>query len=224
MPSFIPTRVAFIRPHDSFYRRAIGPLLKLFMDKLGALTGLILFSPVLLILAVKIKRDGGPAFYAQKRVGQDGKIFKCYKLRSMIHNADEVLERYLEENPEAKKEWEKDFKLKNDPRITKIGHFIRKTSLDELPQFYNVLKGEMSIVGPRPIVKEEMKFYGSKVGDYLAVKPGITGPWQVSGRNDVSYEKRVQLDSWYANNWSLWTDIKIIFKTVLVVLRRDGAY
>ena len=135
-----------------------------------------------------------------------------------------ILKNILATDPEARAEWEKDFKLKNDPRITKIGQFIRKTSLDEIPQLFNVLKGDMSLVGPRPIVEDEKKYYAEKIGDYFSVKPGITGLWQVSGRNDITYDQRVYLDSWYVNHWSIWNDIVIILKTVLVILCRKGAY
>jgi len=197
---------------------------KFVMDKAGALIALILFSPLFIFLILKIRQDGGPAFYAQERVGRNGKTFKCWKLRSMIMNADEELKNLLQNDPQARAEWEKDFKLKNDPRITKIGNFLRKSSLDELPQFFNVLRGEMSLVGPRPIVEDEKKYYGDKINDYLSINPGITGLWQVSGRNDVSYEERVSLDSWYAHNWSITGDVIIMFKTIFVVLAKRGAY
>lgn len=142
----------------------------------------------------------------------------------MVINSKEVLENLLKTDKNAMEEWKKDFKLKNDPRITPIGNFLRKTSLDELPQLINVLKGEMSLVGPRPIVEEELERYGDDKSYYLMAKPGMTGLWQVSGRNDVNYETRVYLDSWYVKNWALWNDIAILFKTVNVVLKRDGAY
>ncbi len=194
------------------------------MDKMGALCALVLLSPLFLFLIYKVRQDGGPAFYSQKRLGKNGVLFKCWKFRSMVPNAGEVLQELLEQDPAARKEWEETYKLKNDPRITKIGHLLRKTSLDEIPQFFNVLKGDMGLVGPRPIVEDEIKFYKEKIKDYYAVKPGITGLWQVSGRNDVSYEQRVSLDSQYVRDCSIWTDIVILFKTVLVVLRREGAY
>ena len=171
-----------------------------------------------------IKKDGGPAFYGHTRVGQNGRPFKCWKFRSMRVDAEQVLAEILEKDSEARAEWERDFKLKNDPRITKIGDFIRKTSLDEFPQFYNVLRGDMSLVGPRPIVEDERKYYGDKFDYYLSVKPGITGLWQVSGRNDTTYDERVSLDAEYVQNWSLWLDIKTILKTFYVVIARKGAY
>lgn len=142
----------------------------------------------------------------------------------MCIDAKEKLAELLENDPVSKAEWERDFKLKNDPRITKSGAFLRKTSLDELPQIFNVLKGEMSLVGPRPVIKEELERYGEYVDDYLMVKPGITGMWQVSGRSDIDYTERVLLDSWYVRNWSVWIDIVMLVKTFKVVLLRKGAY
>ena len=193
-------------------------------DLLTASLLLVLLGPVLLTLAWLVKRDGGPAFFGHKRIGEGGKTFKCWKFRSMVVNAQEVLQELLATNPEARAEWEKEFKLKNDPRISHIGQFIRKTSLDELPQLWNVIKGEMSLVGPRPVIQAELERYGDDVTYYLETSPGVTGLWQVSGRNDVDYDTRVYLDAWYVKNWSLWTDISILFKTVRVVLKRDGAY
>lgn len=142
----------------------------------------------------------------------------------MVINSKEVLEHLLATDAQAKAEWDKDYKLKNDPRITSIGHFIRKTSLDELPQLWNVFKGEMSLVGPRPVVEDELNRYGENKEYYLMTNPGMTGLWQVSGRNDTDYATRVYLDAWYVKNWSLWYDIAILFKTINVVLKRDGAY
>ena len=202
----------------------LGRLSKSTLDRVGAAIGLFLLSPIFLILALKVKKDGGPAFYGQRRIGQNGKEFKCWKFRSMIINADDVLQDYLDKNPLAKEEYAKDFKLKDDPRITSVGHILRKSSLDEIPQLFNVIKGEMSLVGPRPIVQAEAHYYQDQFKYYLAVRPGITGLWQVSGRNDISYAQRVSLDSWYVENWSVWNDIVIILKTIYVVLVRKGAY
>lgn len=198
--------------------------LKRSMDVLASFCGLLVLSPLFLVLMLLITRDGGPPFYGQKRVGKNGKEFKCWKFRSMIHNADKVLQDLLDKDPQARKEWERDFKLKNDPRITALGHFIRKTSIDELPQLWNVLKGDMSLVGPRPIVEKEKEYYRDAITDYMSVRPGITGLWQVSGRNDTTYEERVRLDSWYVYHWSFWNDIVILLKTVHVVIARSGAY
>ena len=185
---------------------------------------IVLLSPVLAYIGWKVSRDGGSSIYGHERVGLKGRKFKCLKFRSMIINSQEVLQSLLASDPEAKAEWDTDFKLKNDPRITPIGHFIRRTSLDELPQLWNVLKGEMSLVGPRPVVEAELERYGEDVDYYFMTKPGMTGLWQVSGRNDTDYATRVYLDAWYVKNWSLWYDIAILFKTINVVLKRDGAY
>ncbi|MDG2961794.1 undecaprenyl-phosphate galactose phosphotransferase WbaP [Exercitatus varius] len=215
--------VMLLRVNNNLAKRS-SRFMKRTMDILGSLIIITLLSPVLLYLYFSVKKDGGNAIYGHPRIGRNGKTFKCLKFRSMVVNSKEVLEELLAKDPEARAEWEKDFKLKNDPRITKIGAFIRKTSLDELPQLFNVLKGEMSLVGPRPIVKEELERYQEDVDYYLMAKPGMTGLWQVSGRNDVDYDTRVYFDSWYVKNWSLWNDIAILFKTVNVVLNKDGAY
>jgi Undecaprenyl-phosphate galactose phosphotransferase WbaP len=202
----------------------INRLLKNIMDRIGAAIALILLSPVFLVIAWLIKRDGGPAMYGHMRVGQDGRPFKCLKFRSMVINSKEILQDLLANDPASRKEFEETYKLKNDPRVTKIGKFLRKTSLDEIPQLINVLRGNMSLTGPRPIVEDEKKYYAEKIHDYLSMKPGITGLWQVSGRSDTGYSQRVYLDSWYVRNWSLWNDIIILFKTILTVLKRKGAY
>lgn len=162
--------------------------------------------------------------FKQKRVGQDGKIFKIYKFRTMRLDAEQQLQNILDSDPAAREEWERDHKLRNDPRITPIGHFLRRTSLDELPQLINVLRGQMSLVGPRPIIEEEIPAYGDYLDYYAQVKPGITGLWQVSGRNELSYAERVQLDVWYVRNWSLEMDLMILTKTLVAVLLRKGSY
>lgn len=190
----------------------------------------ILFLPLLLpligVLGVLIKLDSaGPVLYRHTRIGRVGKPFGVYKFRSMYRDSAERLTAILKNDPLARQEWESCFKLKNDPRITRMGEFLRKTSLDELPQIFNVLKGEMSLVGPRPVIEEEIVTYYKECADYYhMVRPGITGLWQVSGRNDVGYDNRVRLDMWYVLNWSLWLDILMLFKTVRVVLKREGAY
>jgi undecaprenyl-phosphate galactose phosphotransferase len=185
---------------------------------------LLMLSPLFLYVALKIRDSGGTVFFAHTRIGRGGKPFPCYKFRSMVPNAQEILDRLLKTDPVAKAEWDKDFKLKNDPRITKIGQFLRKTSLDELPQLWNVFKGDMSLVGPRPVIAAEVERYGEKAVNYYQAKPGMTGLWQVSGRNDVDYDSRIYLDAWYVKNWNLWTDIVIMLRTFDVVLNRDGAY
>ena len=205
--------------------RPLNRYIKTMFDFVVTLVGTVMISPVLLFIALWIYKDSpGPVIFKHMRIGKNGKAFPCYKFRSMCVDAKAKLEELLETDPEAKAEWERDFKLRNDPRVTKSGAFLRKTSLDELPQIFNVLKGEMSLVGPRPIIQEELERYGEYVGDYLMVKPGITGMWQVSGRSDIDYEERVLLDSWYVRNWSVWTDIVMLFKTFKVVLLRKGAY
>ncbi|SFV54346.1 Undecaprenyl-phosphate galactosephosphotransferase [hydrothermal vent metagenome] len=185
----------------------------------------ILLIPILLIiyLSILIVSKANPIF-TQERIGKGGKPFYIYKFRTMRVDADEALKRLLESDKEAKAEWEREHKLKNDPRITPIGDFLRKTSLDELPQLYNVLKGEMSLVGPRPIVESEIEKYGEFFHYFSAVNPGITGLWQVSGRNDIEYSERVQLDVWYVRNWSIDMDSIILMKTIDTVLRRKGSY
>lgn len=181
--------------------------------------------PTMIITAgVVWLNDPGPIFFSHIRIGRNGKTFKCYKFRTMVVNANTKLREYLATNPEAKKEWENSYKLKDDPRITKVGHFLRKSSLDELPQLFNVLKGEMSLVGPRPIIRTEIRKYGDYIQDFYLVRPGITGVWQVSGRSDTTYDERVRMDSWYVHNWSVWIDIVYLVKTILVVIKRKGAY
>lgn len=215
--------VMLLRIHNNLAKRTSRFQKRAFDIVCSALI-ILVSSPLLAYLWYKVSRDGGPAIYGHQRVGRNGKLFPCYKFRSMVMNSQEVLEKLLDTDPEARAEWDRDFKLKNDPRITRVGRFIRRTSLDELPQLFNVLKGEMSLVGPRPIISEELVRYDDDVDYYLMAKPGMTGLWQVSGRNDVDYDTRVYFDSWYVKNWSLWNDIAILFKTVKVVLHRDGAY
>ena len=203
------------RWHVRFFKRCL--------DIAGALLAVLILSPLLGYIAWQVRRDGGSAIYGHPRVGKDARPFKCYKFRSMVVDASAVLAELLERDPQARLEWDRDFKLKNDPRITRIGASLRRTSLDELPQLWNVIRGEMSLVGPRPIVQDELARYGDDVCYYLMARPGMTGLWQVSGRNDADYATRVHLDAWYVRNWSLWHDIAILFKTVRVVFKRDGA-
>ena len=200
-------------------------IMKYIFDMVLTIIGTICISPILICIAIWIYKDSpGPIIFKHMRVGKDGKIFPCYKFRSMCVDAKEKLEELLQNDPEARAEWERDFKLKHDPRITKSGAFLRRTSLDELPQIFNVLKGEMSLVGPRPIIKDEMERYGNHIDDYLMVKPGIAGIWQCSGRSDTTYQERVQMDSWYVRNWSVWLDIMILWKTLEAVFSKKGAY
>ncbi|WP_249196153.1 undecaprenyl-phosphate galactose phosphotransferase WbaP [Gluconobacter kondonii] len=197
--------------------------LKFTFDFLAALLLLILVLPVYVILYVMIALDGGQPIYGHRRIGQNGREFKCLKFRSMAKNSDELLKQLLATDPLAAAEWQETQKLRNDPRITRVGHFIRKTSLDELPQLVNVLRGDMSLVGPRPIVQAEVHHYGENFDYYQAIRPGITGLWQVSGRSDTGYAERVQLDRWYVRNWTLWHDIAILAKTLPAVFLRRGA-
>lgn len=200
-------------------------MLKRLFDIVATICGGLLISPILLAIAFWVYHDSpGPVIFKHRRVGRNGKEFNCYKFRSMCVNSKEVLEHLLATDPEAKAEWDKEFKLKNDPRITKSGAFLRKTSLDELPQLWNVLKGEMSLVGPRPIVQAEVPRYGKYIKEYYSVLPGITGMWQTSGRSDIDYPERVQMDSWYVHNWSVWLDMVLLWRTVAVVLQHKGAY
>ena len=206
-------------------RHAYRPLAKRALDILGAGVGLLLLGPLFLVLAFLVRADGGAAFYSHPRVGRGGKMFGCLKFRSMVIDSQARLEALLERDPAARAEWEATRKLKNDPRVTRIGRFLRSTSLDELPQLFNVLRGEMSLVGPRPVQQSELeRFYGAAATHYMAVRPGITGLWQVSGRSETSYDTRVALDVAYVSSQSLWADIIILLRTPLAVLSRRGAH
>ncbi len=220
---FFRHELLFLRIRKNLSRPVLKMVKRVF-DIFFSVLFLTMFSPLFVFFNWRIKKDGASSFFSHTRIGQNGKEFPCYKFRTMVADADKILEELLRSDPKAKKEWETDFKLKNDPRITPIGHFLRKTSLDELPQLFNVLKGDMSLVGPRPVVKDELARYGDDVHYYLQAKPGMTGLWQISGRNDTTYASRVYLDSWYVKNWSLWYDIVILIKTVNVVFCRNGAY
>lgn len=212
-PQYFFNHDVMLMTRNSKLEQPLPRLLKRCVDIVGAGMALIALSPLFVVVSLLVRRDGGPAFFGHKRLGMNGKAFACMKFRSMIANSDEVLQKHLNANPEARKEWMQSQKLQNDPRVTRIGEFLRKTSIDELPQLFNVLKGEMSLVGPRPIVVAETDKYHSDIAHYYRVRPGITGLWQVSGRSDVSYNERVQMDSWYVRNWSFWHDVAIIFKT-----------
>jgi UDP-galactose-lipid carrier transferase len=220
---FFSHEVMMFRLNNNLARRS-SRFLKRSFDLVVSSILLTLLAPLFIYVGWKVSRDGGAPTYGHERVGFKGKKFKCLKFRSMVMNSQEVLAELLENSAEAREEWDKDFKLRNDPRVTKIGEFLRKSSLDELPQLWNVFKGEMSLVGPRPIVDEELLRYKDDAAYYLMAKPGMSGLWQVSGRNDIDYDTRVYLDSWYVKNWSIWNDIAILFKTVGVVFNRDGAY
>lgn len=200
--------------------------LKRFFDLVFSLSVLIFAAPLFLIIALLVLVPSrGKIVYAHKRVGRGGKIFRCYKFRTMYHNADERLKQLLEQNPELREEWSRAFKLQKDPRVTPVGRILRKTSLDELPQFLNVLKGDLSVVGPRPVIEEEMrKYMGPKAAKILSIRPGITGLWQVSGRSDTSYVTRIALDENYVDTHSFTLDMKLILKTIPAILSSRGAY
>lgn len=201
--------------------KPIYDFVKRVFDIVWSLIGLIVLSPVFIILSILVKTTSeGPVFFAHKRVGKGGKTIKIYKFRSMVTNAEELIKQFT---PEQKAEYEKNFKLENDPRITKIGNFMRKTSLDELPQLINILKGDISIVGPRPVMDVETKIYGNYRNMLLSVKPGLTGFWAANGRSHTTYTRRRAMEIYYVKNRSVLLDLKIIFKTFISVFKREGA-
>jgi exopolysaccharide production protein ExoY len=211
--------------HRSTNVDSIGGRAKRLFDIVVALVAVIGLLPLLAIIAIIIWWvSPGPVIFRHRRVGFHGQTFYCQKFRTMVPDADRVLEDHLQSDPEAKAEWEATRKLKKDPRVFLVGEILRKTSFDELPQLINVLRGEMSIVGPRPIVVGEIGMYGRDFPYYCRARPGMTGPWQVSGRNDVSYQERVRLDRVYVANWSFSTDVHILFKTVPAVISLRGCY
>jgi exopolysaccharide production protein ExoY len=203
----------------------VGGTGKRLFDLAMAVTALVVLAPLFICVALLILiSDGRPVLISHRRVGHAGRPFECLKFRSMVVNAPAVLDAHLRADAEAAREWQETHKLKDDPRITPLGHVIRRLSVDELPQLVNVLRGDMSIVGPRPVVTAELERYGDEVDAYMQVRPGLTGAWQVSGRSDVSYEARVALDADYVRNWSMAEDIRIIAKTVPAVLGSKGSY
>ena len=207
-----------------FIAPSFSNITKRMLDVGISLAIMLTFMPLLVVIGICVLASGKPVFFSHERVGLNGKKFKCYKFRSMVPNAQEVLAEVLAVDPVAREQWDKEFKLKDDPRITKTGRFLRKTSLDEIPQLWNVLVGEMSLVGPRPITEKELMKYNKSARHYLKIKPGLTGLWQVSGRSNLDYDDRIVMDRWYAKNWSVISDIAILLKTILVVAKRDGAY
>ncbi len=210
----------------SFRNRLSSPVsksLKATIDVLGAAVLLVLLCPLFLVLAISIRIDGGSIFFAHRRVGAQGQLFRCLKFRTMVTDNEHVLQEALARDPALAAEWHATRKLARDPRVTRIGQFLRTTSLDELPQLFNVLRLEMSLVGPRPIVESEIPLYGEHIAHYYATRPGMTGLWQVSGRSNTSYARRVQLDVWYVNNWSVWNDVAVLLKTIPAVMSREGA-
>ena len=203
----------------------LGMTQKRVVDITLAISGILLLAPLLIIcFLATIATSRGPAIFRHRRVGFNGKHFDCYKFRTMVTDAPERLRKLLESDPTAAAEWTANRKLRNDPRVTAIGAILRKSSLDELPQLFNVLKGDMSIVGPRPVTDDELERYSTAIGAYLACRPGITGLWQVSGRSTTTYDKRVACDAFYARNWSMTLDAKILIVTIPSLLASDGAY
>ncbi len=195
--------------------------IKRVIDVILASVALILLSPLFAIIAIAIKIDSkGPVFFAHKRIGKNGKIIKLYKFRSMVINAEELIKSFT---PEQMKEYKENYKLTNDPRITKVGKFLRKTSLDELPQLINIINGDLSIIGPRPVVADELEKYGVNKDKFLSVTPGLTGYWAANGRSNTTYEQRMEMELYYIDNLSLKMDIKVFFKTILSVLKKEGA-
>jgi Undecaprenyl-phosphate galactose phosphotransferase WbaP len=221
---FFSHDVLLLRARNNLNRR--GPqVLKRALDIVGSVTLLALLAPLFAWVAWRIKQDdAGPVFFVQKRVGVDGQLFDFIKFRSMVMDADGALERWKTENEKLYVQYlASNFKLANDPRITKIGRLIRRTSIDELPQLINVLRGEMSLVGPRPLLARELGEYGKSIAAYGKARPGITGLWQISGRSTSTFQHRINMDLWYVRNWSLWYDLVIMLRTVRVVLRQEGA-
>ena len=200
-----------------------GRVVKSVFDLVAALIILVLTSPLLILIAFLVSLDGGMFIFGHRRVGRGGREFRCLKFRTMQVDADAILAKALADDPAAAAEWAANHKLRNDPRVTRIGRFLRVTSLDELPQLLNVIRGEMSLVGPRPIVQAEVARYGRDINSYIKVKPGLTGLWQVSGRSDTSYRERIQYDVEYVRTWSLWRDLVILLRTVQVIAMRKGS-
>lgn len=212
-------------PTKSYRKRLERPetykFVKRFFDIVLASIGMIVLSPIFLIISLAIKLESkGPIFFKHTRIGKDGKIIKIYKFRSMVNNAEDMIKEFT---PEQMKEYKENYKLTNDPRITKVGKFLRKTSLDELPQLINIIKGDLSIIGPRPVVSDELKKYGTNTRKFLSVTPGLTGYWAANGRSCTSYEQRMQMELFYIDNLSWKMDIKVFFKTIEAVIKREGA-
>jgi Undecaprenyl-phosphate galactose phosphotransferase WbaP len=197
---------------------------KRIFDVVGAVSIALVCAPVFVVIAIIIRVSGQPVVFSHQRVGKDRKMFQCYKFRSMVPDAEQILQKLLHSDPAVLREWRESHKLRDDPRITKFGEFLRKSSLDELPQLWNVLKGDMSLVGPRPIVEDELERYGNKAKVYLSVKPGMTGLWQIMGRSNVTYSRRVSLDTWYVRKQTVFLDAWILIRTAKVVFKRIGAH
>jgi undecaprenyl-phosphate galactose phosphotransferase len=223
LTQFFSHEVLAIRIHNNL-ARPWARFVKRAFDLALCSVGLVFVAPLMLGIALLLALEGGPILFAHRRIGRHGQPFYCYKFRTMVPDAQKVLEELLEKDPKAREEWLRDRKLRNDPRVTRLGYWLRRLSFDELPQLFNILRGDMSLVGPRPVVEEELARYGSARIYYEMVRPGLTGLWQISGRNDLDYERRIALDTWYVRNWTLWHDVVILFRTLVVVPTRAGAY
>ena len=222
--TLVPKRVE--NKENKIKKYVVYNIIKRIIDIIGAIVGVICLIPITIGIAIArviTKENDGPLFYEQLRIGKDGKKFRLFKYRSMVVGADDILSQFLAENEDARKEYKKYKKLKEDPRITKVGNFMRKFSIDEFPQFINVLKGEMSLVGPRPYLPREKADMGDSYNQIIKVKPGITGYWQVNGRNDIDFKERTQMDIEYIENRNLWDDFKIILKTIAKIFKKEGA-
>ena len=208
-----------------YMKNFVYSVIKRLFDILIGIAGLIVMIPITVIVFIlnRVNKENGPVFYEQLRIGKNGKYFKIYKFRSMVVGADKILSEYLETHPKEKEEFEQFRKLENDPRITKTGKFLRETSLDELPQCINLLKGNMSLIGPRPVIDGEIDKYGQNRDKFLSAKPGLTGYWQVNGRSNTTYEERINMELYYVDNRSLLLDIKIFFKTFKAIIKKEGA-
>ena len=227
MEAALTKRARYERPMIMDRRDLIAndPVMARIIDRVGAALLLLLVSPLMIVIAIGVALSSpGPIFFKQKRIGRGGRLFWCYKFRTMYVDADDQLRELLDRCPRSREEWERDRKLRDDPRVFTFGRFLRKSSLDELPQLYNILRGEMSLVGPRPIVESEASMYGRYIVHYCAVRPGLTGLWQISGRNDVSYRRRIAFDVVYARKGRVGDNIRIILQTVPAVLVAKGSY
>jgi len=220
----VSLRLVRIRERESPRRRNADWIGKRMFDVFSALGLGLILSPLMLAIAAGLLVTGRPVLFTQTRIGRDGRQFRCFKFRTMVPDAERILADLLESNPDLRAEWLRDQKLRNDPRVTRIGKLLRKTSLDELPQLWNVFVGDMSLVGPRPILEEELRRYGRSARFYLAARPGLTGLWQVLGRNQTTYRERVAMDRYYSTTCSVWGDLGILLRTALVVVARVGAY
>ena len=218
-PTYGTARTA---PPPAISAAPVGGWIKRALDVTIASTTLFLMAPTMILIALLIKiTTRGPVFFVQQRVGFNRRLFGCLKFRTMVVDASDRLAAYLAENPQAAQAWHETQKLKNDPRVTWLGHILRKSSLDELPQLFNVLRGDMSCIGPRPVLQDELKRYGEHATDYVRAKPGLTGMWQVNGRSNTSYAHRVKCDRYYVRRWSVALDVRILFKTVPAVMKFD---